>query len=177
MLSWYWLIFLNISGSIQSKASGTSETLTERDYLAIGVCAGFLVMLYIFAIIVFIVIKKKQRRDKRSREQFLRLPIPQGIGFKSSRLVGLEEKYLSDFARLSADNRCSKRHKNLHNCELHNKLSHSQGHFGFAKKFKSNRKTSKQVMLEHWVNRIINIVHVADCPVRFRFRWKYNCSC
>ena len=136
---------------MQSKAPGTSETLTERDYLAIGVCAGFLVMLYIFAMIVFIVIKKKQRRDKRLREQFLQMPIPHGIGFKSSRILGFDEQYLSDLARLSADNRCSKRHTNCHNCELHNDLSHSQGHFGFAKKFKSNRKTTKQVMLEHWV--------------------------
>ena len=125
--------------------------MTEKDYLAIGVCAGFLVTLYIFAMIVFIVIKKKQRRDKRLREQFLQLPIPQGIGFKSSRILGLDEKYLSDLARLSADNRCSKRHKNCHNCELQNFLAHSQGHFGFAKKYKPNRKTTKQVMLEHWV--------------------------
>ena len=95
--------------------------------------------------IVFIVIKKKQRRDKRLREQFLQLPIPQGIGFKSSKILGLDEKYLNDLARLSNDNRCSKRHKNCPNCELHNDLS--QGHFGFAKKFKSNRKTPKQVML------------------------------
>ena len=102
-----------------------SETLTERDYLAIGVCAGFLVMLYIFAMIVFIIIKKKQRRDKRLREQFLQLPIPQGIGFKSSRILGLDEKYLPDLARLSADNRCSKRHKNWDKCELHNALAHN----------------------------------------------------
>ena len=174
MLSWYWLIFLNISGSHQ-KEPVTNETLTERDYLSIGVCAGFLVMLYIFAMIMFIVIKNKQRRDKRLREQFLQLPIPQGIGFKSSRILGLDKKYLSDLARLSADNRCSKRHTNCHNCDLHNDLAQSLGHFGFAKKFKSNRKTTKQVMLEHWVNRIINIVHIADCPVRFRFWWKYNC--
>jgi len=131
-------------GSVQSKAPASSETLTERDYLAIGICAGFLVMLYIFAMIVFIVIKKKQRRDKRLREQFLQLPIPQGIGFKSSKILGLDEKYLTDLARLSNDNRCSKRHKNCHNCELHNDLS--QGHFGFAKKFKANRKTPKQIV-------------------------------
>jgi hypothetical protein len=125
--------------------------LTERDYLAIGVCAGFLVMLYIFAMIVFIVIKKKQRRDIRLREQFLQLPIPQGIGFKSSKILGIDAKYMTDLARLSADNRCSKRHKNCRNCELHNELAHSQGHFGFAKKYKSNMKTVKQVMLEHGV--------------------------
>ena len=46
---------------------------------------GFLVMLYVFAMIVFIVIKRKQRKDRRLREQFLQLPIPEGIGFKSSR--------------------------------------------------------------------------------------------
>jgi hypothetical protein len=101
--------------------------------------------------IVFIVIKKKQRTDKRLREQFLQLPIPQGIGFKSSRILGLDEKYLSDLARLSVDNRCSKRHKNCHSCELHNDLANSRGHFGFAKKMKSNSKTTKQVMLEHLV--------------------------
>ena len=137
--------------AVQSEAAGTSETLTERDYLAIGVCAGFLVMLYIFAMIVFIVIKKKQRRDKRLREEFLQLPVPQGIGFKSSRILGLDQKYLSDLARLSADNRCSKRHKNCQNCEHYNELCHSQRHVGFAKKYKPNRKTTKQVMLEHWV--------------------------
>ena len=36
------------------------EITTHRDYLAIGVCAGFLVVLYIFAMIVFIMIKLKQ---------------------------------------------------------------------------------------------------------------------
>jgi len=131
-------------GSVQSKAQSNSETLTERDYLAIGICAGFLVMLYIFAMIVFVIIKKKQRRDKRLREQFMQLPIPQGIGFKSSRILGLDEKYLTDIARLSNENRCSKRHKNCLNCELHG--DSSQGHFGFAKKIKSNKKIFKQIV-------------------------------
>ena len=149
ILTWYRLIFLKISGSVQSKEQ--SETLTERDYLAIGICAGFLVMLYIFAMIVFIVIKKNHRREKRLREQFLQLPIPQGIGFKSSRILGLDQKYLADLARLSAGNRCSKRHRNCQNCGLHNELSQSKGHFWFAEKYKPNRKTTKQVMLEHWV--------------------------
>ena len=117
--------------------------MTERDYLAIGICAGFLVMLYIFAMVVFIIIKKKQRRDKRLREQFLQLPVPQGIGFKSSRILGLDENYLSELARLSTNGRCSKRNKNCRNCVLQNDLS--QGHFGFAKKFRQNRKPTKQV--------------------------------
>ena len=73
----------------------------------------------------------------------MQLPIPQGIGFKSSRILGLDEKYLTDIARLSNENRCSKRHKNCLNCELHG--DSSQGHFGFAKKIKSNKKIFKQV--------------------------------
>ena len=39
-------------------AEAAGQTLTERDYLAIGICAGFLAMLYIFAMIVFIIIKE-----------------------------------------------------------------------------------------------------------------------
>ena len=42
-------------------------------------------MLYIFAMIVFIVIRRKQKKDRRLREQFLQVPAPEGIGFKSSR--------------------------------------------------------------------------------------------
>jgi len=88
---------------------GHGHSLTERDYLAIGVCAGFLVVLYIFAMIVFIMIKLKQRRDKRLREEFLRLPAPPGIGYKSSRILGLEESYLQDMARLATEARRSSR--------------------------------------------------------------------
>ena len=98
------------------KTKVLSKSLTERDYLAIGICAGFLLMLYMFAMIVFIVIKKKQRRDKRLREQFLQLPIPQGIGYKSSRILGLEESYLTDIARLANEARQSQRMKNGVKC-------------------------------------------------------------
>jgi len=88
-------------GSPQHNANNGDNggSLTERDYLAIGICAGFLVMLYIFAMIVFIVIKRKQKKDRRLREQFLQLPAPEGIGFKSSRILGLDEQYLTDLAR------------------------------------------------------------------------------
>ena len=44
-------------------------------------------------------IKRKQSKDRRMREQFLQLPAPEGIGFKSSRILGLDEQYLSDLAR------------------------------------------------------------------------------
>jgi len=104
--------------------------LTERDYLAIGICAGFLFMLYMFAMIVFIIIKKKQKRDKRLREQFLQLPVPQGIGYKSSRILGLEDSYLTDIAKLANEARHSQRMKNGGKCELHNK---SQGNLPCAK--------------------------------------------
>merc|ERR1719471_2317371 len=42
--------------------------------------------------IVLIVIKKKQRRDARLREQFLNLPLPTGLGYKSSRILGLDNQ-------------------------------------------------------------------------------------
>ena len=73
-----------LSGSPGNEAN---DSLTERDYLAIGICAGFLVMLYIFAMIVFVVIRRKQKKDRRLREQFLQVPAPEGIGFKSSRYL------------------------------------------------------------------------------------------
>ena len=114
-----------------------SATLTERDYLAIGICAGFLLMLYLFAMIVFIIIKKKQKRDKRLREQFLQLPVPQGIGYKSSRILGLEDSYLTDIAKLANEARQSQRMKNGVKCELHNK---SQGNALCAKKQVKNGK-------------------------------------
>ena len=69
-----------------------SESLTQRDYITIGLCAGFLVLLYMFGMIVLIVVKKKQRRDARLREQFLNMPLPTGLGYKSSRILG---KYFS----------------------------------------------------------------------------------
>ena len=64
------------------------QSLTQRDYITIGLCAGFLVLLYTFGMIVLIVVKKKQRRDARMREQFLNLPLPSGLGYKSSRILG-----------------------------------------------------------------------------------------
>ena len=67
---------------------GADGSLSQRDYITIGLCAGFLVLLYMFGMIVLIVIKKKQRRDARLREQFLNLPLPSGLGYKSSRILG-----------------------------------------------------------------------------------------
>jgi hypothetical protein len=92
-----------ISGKIlkadKEAESGTSERLTEREYLAIGICSGFLLMLYIFAMVVFLLIRRRHRRDKRLREQFLNLPLPQGLGYKSSRILGLEDSFNPYFGR------------------------------------------------------------------------------
>jgi hypothetical protein len=78
---------------------GGGERLTEREYLAIGICSGFLLMLYIFAMVVFLLIRRRHRRDKRLREQFLNLPLPQGLGYKSSRILGLEDSFNPYFGR------------------------------------------------------------------------------
>ena len=78
--------------SVLVEEYSASEGLTQRDYITIGLCAGFLVLLYMFGMIVLIVVKKKQRRDARLREQFLNMPLPTGLGYKSSRILG---KYLS----------------------------------------------------------------------------------
>lgn len=74
--------------SVLVEEYSASETLTQRDYITIGLCAGFLVLLYMFGMIVLIVVKKKQRRDARLREQFLNMPLPTGLGYKSSRILG-----------------------------------------------------------------------------------------
>ena len=47
-------------------------------------------MLYLFAMIIFILIRRRHQRDKRLREQFLNMPLPPGLGYKSSRILGLE---------------------------------------------------------------------------------------
>ena len=73
-----------------SAGSEGTERLTEREYLAIGICSGFLLMLYLFAMIIFILIRRRHQRDKRLREQFLNMPLPPGLGYKSSRILGLE---------------------------------------------------------------------------------------
>ena len=75
--------------------SSSEAGLTQRDYLAIGLCAGsyrqhhpppsqhdhcsppgFLVLLYMFAMGVLVVMKRKQKRDRLLREQFLNMPLP-----------------------------------------------------------------------------------------------------
>ena len=50
-------------------------------------------MLYLFAMVVFLLIRRRHRRDKRLREQFLNLPLPQGLGYKSSRILGLDDSF------------------------------------------------------------------------------------
>ena len=52
-----------LEDSVTSTIDSVLKAIYFRDYLAIGVCAGFLVVLYIFAMIVFIMIKLKQVRS------------------------------------------------------------------------------------------------------------------
>ena len=98
----------DLAGKIRKAGSdqggGGGDRLTEREYLAIGICSGFLLMLYLFAMVVFLLIRRRHRRDKRLREQFLNLPLPQGLGYKSSRILGLEDSvnpYFGSKLRLS----------------------------------------------------------------------------
>ena len=100
------VIVVCLGKAVRVEVYNSDEILTERDYLAIGLCAGFLVLLYIFAMIILIIMKKKQRRDARLREQFLNMSLPSGLGYKSSRILGLEQgqennKGLNDEVRYS----------------------------------------------------------------------------
>ena len=97
--------------------------------------------------------KKKQKRDKRLREQFLQLPIPQGIGYKSSRILGLEDSYLTDIAKLANEARHSQRMKNGVKCEVHNQI---QGNTTCAKKQVDNA--------EIVIKFLIMNVSRSDCP-------------
>ena len=112
--------------------SGRGEGLTERDFITIGLCAGFLVLLYIFGMVVLIIMKKKQRRDARLREQvphsssnrsfyfvmqFLNLPLPNGLGYKSSRILGLEQQLEKNKAGLNDEVRYSTKSKSFSKLE------------------------------------------------------------
>ena len=90
-MSSIYLIVACLGKAVQVEVYNSDEILTERDYIAIGLCAGFFVLLYILAMIILIIMKKKQRRDARLREQFLNMPLPGGLGYKSSRILGLEQ--------------------------------------------------------------------------------------
>ena len=106
-------ISFRIAGSPGRPASAHSQggdSLSQRDYLAIGLCAGFLVLLYLFAMVVLVVMKRKQRRDRRLREQFLNMPLPTGLGYKSSRLLGALE---ADKAKFGSEVRYSTKSKSF----------------------------------------------------------------
>jgi len=114
-------ISFRIAGSpgkaVRVEVYNSDEILTERDYLAIGLCAGFLVLLYIFAMIVLIIMKKKQRRDARLREQFLNMPLPSGLGYKSSRILGLEPGQEKNKVELNDEVRYSTKSKSFSQME------------------------------------------------------------
>eukprot|EP00090_Calanus_glacialis_P029778 TRINITY_DN4782_c0_g1_i1.p1 TRINITY_DN4782_c0_g1~~TRINITY_DN4782_c0_g1_i1.p1 ORF type:complete len:959 (-),score=180.57 TRINITY_DN4782_c0_g1_i1:103-2979(-) len=114
-------ISFRIAGSpgkaVRVEVYNSDEILTERDYLAIGLCAGFLVLLYIFVMIVLIIMKKKQRRDARLREQFLNMPLPSGLGYKSSRILGLEQGQEKNKVGLNDEVRYSTKSKSFSQIE------------------------------------------------------------
>ena len=103
--------------AVRVEVYNSDEILTERDYIAIGLCAGFLVLLYIFAMIVLIIMKKKQRRDARLREQFLNMPLPSGLGYKSSRILGLEQQQEKNKVELNDEVRYSTKSKSFSQME------------------------------------------------------------
>ena len=74
-------------------------------------------LLYIFAMIVLIIMKKKQRRDARLREQFLNMPLPSGPGNKSSKILGLEQREEKNKVELNDEVRYSTKSKSFSQME------------------------------------------------------------
>ena len=61
--------------------------------------------------------KKKQRRDARLREQFLNMPLPSGLGYKSSRILGLEQQQEKNKVELNDEVRYSTKSKSFSQME------------------------------------------------------------
>ena len=61
---------------------GDNNKLGLSDYIAIGVCVGFLGLVYVVAISIFLMLKRKRKRKERIRQQFLLPPstMPPGLG-------------------------------------------------------------------------------------------------
>ena len=82
--------------------SGDDNKLGLSDYIAIGVCVGFLGLVYVVAISIFLMLKRKRKRKERIRQQFLLPPatMPPGLGYKSSRILGLEDAFIPELRRI-----------------------------------------------------------------------------
>ena len=82
--------------------SNNNNKLGLSDYIAIGVCVGFLGLVYVVAISIFLMLRNKRKRKQRMRQQFLLPPstMPPGLGFKSSRILGLEEAFIPELRRI-----------------------------------------------------------------------------
>ena len=63
-------------------SGGDNNKLGLSDYIAIGVCVGFLGLVYVVAISIFLMLKRKRKRKERIRQQFLLPPstMPPGLG-------------------------------------------------------------------------------------------------
>ena len=82
--------------------NNNNNKLGLSDYIAIGVCVGFLGLVYVVAISIFLMLRNKRKRKQRIRQQFLLPPstMPPGLGFKSSRILGLEEAFIPELRRI-----------------------------------------------------------------------------
>ena len=82
--------------------NNNNNKLGLSDYIAIGVCVGFLGLVYVVAITIFLMLRNKRKRKQRIRQQFLVPPssMPPGLGFKSSRILGLEEAFIPELRRI-----------------------------------------------------------------------------
>ena len=83
-------------------ANQDDNKLGLSDYIAIGVCVGFLGLVYVVAISIFLMLKRKRKRKERIRQQFLLPPstMPPGLGYKSSRILGLEEAFIPELRKI-----------------------------------------------------------------------------
>ena len=92
----------NEQGNRGDKSNNNNNKLGLSDYIAIGVCVGFLGLVYVVAITIFLMLRNKRKRKQRIRQQFLLPPssMPPGLGFKSSRILGLEEAFIPELRRI-----------------------------------------------------------------------------
>ena len=92
----------NKGGNGNNGNNSNNNKLGLSDYIAIGVCVGFLGLVYVVAISIFLMMRNKRKRKQRMRQQFLLPPssMPPGLGFKSSRILGLEEAFIPELRRI-----------------------------------------------------------------------------
>lgn len=90
------------AASSDTGRNNDGNRLSLSDYVAIGVCVGFLLLVYVVAIAAFLMIKRRRRKKEQIRQQFLLPPsiMPPGLGIKSSRILGLEDAFVPELRRI-----------------------------------------------------------------------------